>query len=226
MLLRLSACAGANAKMNKAILLLIGITSDAVVPTFAQGYIDFTWIASSVGVQIAVPSNPSSQLPGWFVQGDYSVEAWMAVGSEQSEALLNPIASTRTVFLGGETTTAIGNPQFDGSGLFESFSFSATGLSLGPATIEVRAWYDPNHNTTYYQALAAHLNTGKSGLYNISLTGPTDPTIQNLDLVGMQPFTVSSVPEPSTFALFALGLVLFFLRGQSERGQLVPQFLH
>jgi len=175
----------------------------AVVPTFAQGFIDFSWTAGS-GIRIGTQSNPSSQQPGWFVAGDYSVQAFMATAAGVPEASLVPIAAARTTFLGGMTTSATGNPGADGSGLWFAGA-QDTGLPTGPATIEVRAWYDPNHNTSFDQAFNLGLNTGKSAVLNITLTSSTDPTIQSLDSVGMAAFTVSSVPEPSTFALAGLG---------------------
>src|SRR5260221_14754130 len=87
-------------KMKKTIL-LIWITMANITPTFAQGYINFSWFGSgnpTAGVRIGSFSNPSSQLPGWYVSGDYSVEAWMAAGANQPFGSLVPIASTREEF--------------------------------------------------------------------------------------------------------------------------------
>ena len=177
----------------------------ASLSTFAQGYINFSWFGNGTqGVQVGSPSNPASQQPGWFVAGDYSVEAYMATGTGVPAGSLAPIASTRTVFIGGATTTAAGSPQTDGSGLIQG-PIADTGLATGDATIQVKAWYDPNHNTTFAQAQALGVNTGVSTLYTINLRGQTDPTVQKLDDINFQPFTVSSVPEPSTFALAGLG---------------------
>jgi len=180
----------------------------ASLSTFGQGSIAFSWFGSgspTAGVQVGNPSNPSSQLAGWYVAGDYSVEAYMANGAGQTEASLTPIAASRTVFIGGATTTASGSPSTDGSGYIQGPVVDTGFAAGGTATIEVRAWYDPNHNTTYEQAVALGVNNGKSTLYNISLVTSTDPTIQSLDSINFQAFTVSSVPEPSTFALAGLG---------------------
>ena len=139
----------------------------------------------------------------------------MAAGAGQSIGSLVPIAAAKAVFIGGATTTAAGAPNVDGSGLWQG-PVTDTGLAQGAATIQVRAWYDPNHNTSFGQALAAGVNGGKSALYNITLVGNTDPTINSLDTVGMAPFNVGilSCPEPSTFALAGLGAaaLLFFRR--------------
>ena len=179
----------------------------ASLSSFAQGFLNFSWFGSgnsTAGVRIAAPSNPSSQLPGWYVSGDYSVEAYMAFGTGQAEGSLVPIASTRTIFIGGATTTMNGSPATDGSGLIQG-PIADSGLATGDASLQVRAWYDPNHNTTYDQANALGLNVGKSTIYTINLRGQTDPTVQTLDDISFQQFTVSSVPEPSTFALAGLG---------------------
>jgi len=186
----------------------------AIAPTFAQGFINFSWFGSgnpTAGVTIAPPSSPSSQLPGWYVAGDYSVEAYMAAGASQPEGSLVPVASTRTVFIGDATTTAAGSPGSNGSGLIQG-PVADTGFGVGTDTIQVRAWYDPGHNTTYAQAFAAGVNTGKSPLYTIVSTGQTDPTVPSLDNINFAAFTVQAIPEPSTFALAGLGaaaLVIF-----------------
>ena len=53
-------------------------------------------------------------------------------------------------------------------------------------------------------ALAAGVNAGASTLYNIALVDNSSPP-KSLDDIGLQPFTTSTVPEPSTFALAGLG---------------------
>jgi len=196
-------------KMKKTIL-LIGLTMATIVPTFAQGYIDFSWTAGS-GIQVGSPSNPSSQQPGWYLGGDYSVQAYMAVGTGVAEGSLQPVAAAKTTFLGGATTVAptgsSGSPGTDLAGLWFAGA-QDTGLAIGPDTIQVRVWYDPNHNSTYEAALAAGLNTGKSAVLSITSVSSTDPTIKSMDSIGMQAFTAGSsavVPEPSTFALAGLG---------------------
>ena len=200
-------------KMKKTIL-LIGLTMATIAPSFGQGFLNFSWFGNGTqGIRIDAFSNPASQLPGWYVSGDYSVQAFMAAGAGQPQGSLVPIAAAKTVFIGGATTTAAGSPTTDGSGLWQG-PVADTGLPTGAATIQVRAWYDPNHNTTFDQALALGLNSGRSSLLNITLVGNTDPTINSLDTVGMAPFTVGIIPEPSTLALAGLGAaaLLFFRR--------------
>jgi hypothetical protein len=190
----------------KKTILLIGLTMATIAPTFGQGFLNFSWFGNGTqGIQIGAARDTSTpQLSGWYLSGDYSVQAYMATGANQPLGSLLPIAAAKTVFIGGATTTAAGSPTSDGSGLWQG-PVADSGLATGPASIQVRAWYDPNHNTTYDQALAAGKNTGFSPILNITLVGNTDPTINSLDTAGMQPFTVGVVPEPGTFALAGLG---------------------
>ena len=189
----------------KKTILLIGLTMATIAPTFGQGFLNFSWFGNGTqGIQIGTGSSPASQLPGWYVSGDYSVQAYMAAGAGVPEGSLLPIATAKTVFIGGATTTAAGTPTSDGSGLWQG-PVADSGLPTGVASIEVKAWYDPNHNTTFEQALANGFNTGHSSVLTITLVGNTDPTINSLDTAGMTPFTVSAVPEPGTFALAGLG---------------------
>jgi len=41
----------------------------------------------------------------------------------------------------------------------------------------VRAWYNPNHNLTFEQALSLGYGAGGSALYNINLVSSTDPVL-------------------------------------------------
>jgi hypothetical protein len=188
----------------KKTILLIALTV-ASLSTFAQGVIDLSWTAGS-GITVGSPSNPAQQLPGWFCGSDYSLQAYMASGTGQAEGSLSAIATLRTTFL-GNPTSAGGGPTANGEGLFASAAFANTGFAVGTAdTIQIRVWFDPSHNTTYEQALAAGVNTGKSALLSITPSDPTSPSAPSLDTAGMQAFSVATpVPEPSTFALAGLG---------------------
>jgi hypothetical protein len=207
----------------KTIILLVGISG---TPAFGQGYICFSWLDApnyNDGIQIGWSSGVCGQLPGYYLASDYSVEAWMAAGGSQPQWSLIPIPSTKTTFIGDATTTAYGGPLTDGSGLWYEGPVD-TGLPVGLATIQVRAWYDPNHNLTYEQSEFLGYNFGSSALYNINLVSSTDPNMQYLESVGFQKFTVGNwppitcTPEPSTFMLGCLGFgaLLIFARKKSS----------
>ena len=78
--------------------------------------------------------------------------------------------------------------------------------ALKNISAEIFVWFNNGGAyTTYAEALAAGVNTGRSALMNIGLaTGAATPV--NLNEAGLQNFTVASpVPEPSTLALAGLG---------------------
>ncbi len=188
----------------------MAITMGGILPAFSQGYINFTYTGNTftTGLQVGANSNPSSQQPGWYLGNDYSVEAYMAAGNGAAEGSLSAVAAS-LIAMGFQAlpTSAAGGPGTDGSGLFQGGAVN-TGLAIGPGTIQVRVWYNPNHNMDYASAAASGVNNGKSALYNITTVANSDPTIKSLDDVGLAAFTVSGtsvIPEPSTFALAGLG---------------------
>ena len=195
----------------KKLFLLTGFSLATMAPAFAQGYINFTWI-NGTGITIAAPSNPSTQLPGWFCGSDYTVQAYMATGAGQPESSLAPVGSCKTTFL-GNATSASGGPEFNGEGLWASPAFSNTGYAVGVVdTIQIRAWYSGGGATTFQAALLAGVNVGKSSLYSITPKANTDPTALSMDDIGLQAFTVASIiPEPSTFALAGLGAAALWI---------------
>jgi hypothetical protein len=78
------------------------------------------------------------------------------------------------------------------------------------AVIEVRAWEASYAN--YDAAIAAGGKAGKSGQITIATGGGGIPPAPPVNLVGLQSFSLSVVPEPGTLALVALGACALFLR--------------
>jgi hypothetical protein len=113
----------------KKIFLVTGFSLATMAPAFAQGYIDFRWLGGT-GITIAAPSNPSTQLPGWFCGSDYTVQAYMAAGAGQAESSLAPVATCKTTFL-GNATSASGGPESNGEGFWASTFTSDTGYAVG-----------------------------------------------------------------------------------------------
>lgn len=191
----------------KKLLLLSGLIALSALPAFSQGFINFSYTGNgfTTGIQVNPGGNPATQLVGWYIGNDYSVQAFMAAGNGVPEGSLSAVAAT-LISAGFQPlpTTAGGSPGVDGSGLFQGGA-QDTGLAIGPATIQVRAWYNPNHNISFAQAVINGVNTGKSAVLNITTVANSDPTIQSLDTVNMAAFGVGAVPEPSSFALAGLG---------------------
>jgi hypothetical protein len=84
----------------------------------------------------------------------------------------------------------------------------------GPAAVQLRAWAAASGADW---AEASSNPAGIFGESNIVLLGSTgnqagSPPSTPSDLVGLQPFSLTLVPEPSTWALLALGLGALALR--------------
>jgi len=86
------------------------------------------------------------------------------------------------------------------------------GITPGTAAaIQVRAW-DASKGATYEAALAAGGATGKSLTLTIPTGGVGEPPSLPADLVGLQSFSLTIVPEPTTLALGLLGAALLVIR--------------
>jgi len=101
-------------------------------------------------------------------------------------------------------------------------SRSLNGVTPGAfAMVEIRAW-DANGNASvvdYASALAAQaagdtrVYAGHSNLLRLITGGAGTPAGPAADLIGLQAFSINTVPEPGTIALGFLGLgALFALR--------------
>jgi hypothetical protein len=87
------------------------------------------------------------------------------------------------------------------------------------AAVEVRAW-DAASGNSYEAALGANGVVGVSALLpNVGPLGGTPVgglPITDPNLVGLTPFTITQVPEPSTLALLALGAAGLMLRRRKQ----------
>jgi hypothetical protein len=77
------------------------------------------------------------------------------------------------------------------------------------ATIQVKAW-EAAGGTSYDEALAGGFKAGASGIFSVVTGGAGQPPGLPANLVGLTSFSL--VPEPSTYALLALGAAALFLR--------------
>jgi hypothetical protein len=187
--------------MKKTLILAMSIATLSL-NSFAQGYFAMIWYDGVHGLSITGPSSPANHA-GLLLGSEYSVEAYLGAAGA-GESSLQPLAASKIAFdLNGATRA--GATAADGSGQFYALSTINTGLPTGGAAIQIRAWFNNGQFATYEAALAAGMNNGKSPVMPITLKAATDPTVQDLTAIGMQPFAVSAVPEPSTIALAGLG---------------------
>lgn len=177
--------------------LLAGIACLALcIGAFAQGTVNFNNSPATVG---------GTGAPIFDVDGTTRLEgtAYLAV------LYAGPDASSLQPW--GE---ALGFRTGNGAGFFNTTGVNTTRtigsvLPGGVATIEVRAWA-ASGGPTWAQAFAAGAPTGQSTAFTVATGGGGIPPAPPANLVGLTSFSL--VPEPSTYALLALGAAALFLR--------------
>jgi hypothetical protein len=119
-------------------------------------------------------------------------------------------AESALVAIGAPTTFRTGA----GAGYVNAISEVNTGQPVGgTARIQMRAW-DSTFGT-YAAAEAANGKIGKSNLFDVANLGGTSgggPPATAPNLAGLQSFSLTQVPEPSTIALGALGVAALLFR--------------
>jgi hypothetical protein len=115
---------------------------------------------------------------------------------------------------------AIGDPLSFRTGAGAGF-FNTTGIdtartigTVAPgatASIQVRAWETAGGTIASYDAaVAGGFKTGVSAIFTVATGGVGDPPSLPANLVGLTSFNL--IPEPTTYALLALGAATLFLR--------------
>jgi hypothetical protein len=184
--------------MNK---ILAGIACLALsVGVSAQGLINFNNAASAIGTAAPVfDVDGTTKLEG----SAYWVQLY-AGPTADSLAAWGPALNFRTGAGAGifNTTTSAANPT--GS--------ARTVGSVAPgdvAQVVVRAW-EAAGGTSFEAAVASGAKFGGSSVLSITTGGAGEPPTLPANLVGLTSFSL--VPEPSTYALLALGAAALFLR--------------
>lgn len=186
----------------KKTLMVIASVATLSLSSFGQGSFFMIYYDGVHGISAGSPSNPANHA-GLALGSEYSAIAYLgAVGSPESS--LTPLAATLISFDINGTTRAAGTIA-NGSGQFYGANAITTALPTGAAAIQIRAWYNNGQYNSYDAAAAAGVNVGKSPILSITLKSASDPTGQDLNAAGLQPFTVTSVPEPSSIVLAGLG---------------------
>jgi len=186
---------------------------------FAQGTVNFNNKVSAAGIDAPITYAAGTQLGGTTgtkVEGGAHPTAQAALygGADgTSEASLSLIIPA----VGFRTTAAAGYVNVGSLG-----SRSVPGVAPGAfGMFEIRAW-DSGGNaavTDYASALSAiaagdsRVYAGKSNLLRLATGGTGVPAGPAADLIGLQAFSITNVPEPGTIALGFLGLgAMFMLR--------------
>jgi len=120
-------------------------------------------------------------------------------------------AESALVAIGAPTTFRTGA----GAGYINAVSeVTVPGVAVGAtAAIQMRAW-DATFGT-YGAAEAGNGKIGKSNVFAVSGLGgqgPSGPPATAPNITGLQSFSLTQVPEPSTIALGALGVAALLLR--------------
>jgi hypothetical protein len=182
------------------------------IGAYSQGTVDFDTRAVNARAMFVVTGDPADPRP---VTGNNPVsnlpfytQLYAAAGPNALESTLQGVG-TRISFRGG------GNVLSPSAGYAQDLEpVVVTPIGGGAATVQQRAW---TGGETYEQAAASFLigtpgsGIGKSSPINFEFTGNpngTPPTTQ-VPLTGLQGFTmtVTGIPEPSTYAMVAVGLI-------------------
>jgi len=177
--------------------LLAGIACLALcVGAFAQGTVNFNNSPAAVGGTGA----PVFDVDGTTRLAGTAYLAQLFAGVDANS--LQPYGAALTF------RTGAGAGFFNTTGV--DTSRAITTVAPGAvATIEVRAW-EAAGGTTYDSAVAGGFKAGISSAITVTTGGAGSPPSLPANLVGLTSFSL--IPEPSTYALLALGAAALFLR--------------
>jgi hypothetical protein len=177
--------------------LLAGIACLALcVGAFAQGTVNFNNSPAAVGGTGA----PIFDVDGTTRLAGTAYLAQLFGGVDGSS--LAPYGATLTF------RTGAGAGFFNTTGQDTSRAIATVAPGVA-AVIEVRAW-EAAGGTSYDAAVAGGFKAGKSTQITVVTGGAGSPPSLPANLVGLTSFSL--VPEPSTYALLALGAAALFLR--------------
>jgi hypothetical protein len=182
--------------MKKSVIIAVLGVITSVVSSQAQGYIQFSSYAQTVGNPIA-----TQFVGGANVDSPYVAQLYFALGTVSDPVLGNSasiIAAPSGAFtLIGSASTGTYPTPFSG-GYFDGGGVVVPGYTSGPITFEVVAY-----NGSSYANAASRGRTGSFTMTSIR----TDGINSNFGDNGtpMPAFFVAPVPEPTTLALAGLG---------------------
>ena len=205
--LLVSALAFASATHAATTLLTEGFDNDT--PTLAgKGWVitnlsspvgSTTWFEPGEGAQVPVYQGSSYMAANWLSSGDGgTVDNW----------LISPTFSTAnsgyvTFYLTGANEAGFVDTLKFG---FSGGSSTTSDFTMGSLVTAPEGW------TAYTFAYAA-AGAGSVGRFAIEYTGDS----ATLDYVGVDSLSINAVPEPATWAMFALGAAALVARRRSAR---------
>jgi hypothetical protein len=193
--------------LKKAIVMLALVASTAL--TYGQGTVNFNTLAlKGTGTDPRVLTSDGVT----FAAGtDFFAQLYAAPGTAAESALL-PVGSPVNLRTGANAGYVQTTGTSTATGTTVNPSVTVTSVSGGPATVQLRAW--SSAFATYDAAVTANAAAGKSALLTLSATGAPNgaPPTPDVNLTGLQGFTLSGVPEPSTIALGLIGAGALLIR--------------
>lgn len=180
--------------------LIAGIACCALcVGALAQGTVNFNNFVPASGVNAPITDvDGTTRLAG--------TAYWAQLFAGASEGSLAPVGAALNFRVGA------GAGYFNTTGVDTSRAIGTVAPGA-LATIQVRAW-EAAGGTSYDAALAGGFKTGSSASFTVATGGVGSPPSLPADLVGLTSFSL--VPEPSTYALLALGAAALFLRDRKS----------
>jgi hypothetical protein len=169
----------------------------ATTAALAQGSVNFSNHVVSSGIDA-----PVTDALGLRVGSDYRAQLYAGATPDS----LTPVGTV--VAFRNSVTTGLGTGYFSGGEVDIAFLLPWQG-----GWFQVKAWAAAN-GASYEAALAANGTAGISNVFHLSNLGDPNalPPGLPVDLVGLQPFSVQPVPEPTTLALGLLGALALRLR--------------
>lgn len=192
-------------------LLALALMGSFTLTVFGQGQVVFNNLNSGIGLKSPVYYQPTAD-PASAVLADGTLYP------DLKAALLGGVTSGTAATIKNAGNLSLLAAPSDATATWVGFRSGApagyviatgdtsrvvSGVDWGgSALVQMVGW--KGSETTYAAALAAGDPVGVSN--PLTLTLPTGPTSTDLTyLTGLQSFTITGVPEPSTFALAGLG---------------------
>lgn len=164
----------------------------ASLGAYAQGTVNFANIVISGGTRVV--DAPVFDVDGTTKLSGSGFQAQLVAGPNSGSMA---VIGTPTGFLTG-----------GGAGYFSGGPRTIDTVTPGNnATLAVQAW-----NTASGASYAAATTKGQGASLTIATGGAGSPPSLPANLVGLQSFSLTTIPEPSTIALGALGLAALLIR--------------